>query len=340
MPRHSRQCNTVAWNPTECNLLAVGLDKFRSDHSLLLWDIMKCPLQQDMNGTGKLVVNTMASGLELAKPVAEFGVSEVAHSLAWFNGNNKYLAVGMNLKTIKLIDFREANKVINSTPTKAIYGLCVDPHNDKHLASFIESQVCIWDTRNFERPLITLQHSKPVLKIGWSPTRHNMLAALTRDSSQLTLYDIQHTVVGTEEVEPSVLERVISPGSPHNITSFSWHKSDENRLLAIALSGEYLKLLLTKFYTKIIGSVTDYTAFDRITLNWAPNSNIVWTFGRKTMKCVDDNSNIYNNLMDISHKIRDRTLRDYGLKVSLITLCFLICIFIFYRMIFGKTANW
>lgn len=67
--------------------------------------------------------------------------------------------------------------------------------------------------------------------------RHNLLASLQRDSSVINLYDIQHTVVGTEEVEPSVLERVIVPGSPHNITSFSWHSSDENRLLAIALSG-------------------------------------------------------------------------------------------------------
>ncbi|KAB0794498.1 hypothetical protein PPYR_11337 [Photinus pyralis] len=298
VPRHPRQCNVVAWNPIEGNLIAAGLDKYRSDHSLLLWDIMKCPTVSDMNGSGKLVVNTMAPGLELAKPVAEFGVSEMTHSLAWFNSNSKCVAVGMNLKNIKLIDFRDSSKAVNSTLTKAVYGLCIDPHNDKHLASFIDNQVCVWDTRNFEKPIVTLPHSKSVIKIGWSPTRHNLLTSLQRDSSVITLYDIQHTFVGTEEVEPSVLERVIVPGSPHNITSFSWHHSYENRLLTIALSG----------------SVNDFTVCDRITLNWAPNSNMVWTFGSKTMKCINDDTSLYGTLCDISHKIKQRAIDGYGLK--------------------------
>lgn len=67
---------------------------------------MKCPIVADMNGSGKLAVNNMASGLELAKPIAEFGVSEVTHSFAWFNGSSKCIAAGMNMKNIKLIDFR------------------------------------------------------------------------------------------------------------------------------------------------------------------------------------------------------------------------------------------
>lgn len=65
----------------------------------------------------------------------------------------------------------DSNRAVNSTLTKAIYGVCVDPHNDKHLASFNENQVCLWDTRNFEKPILTLTHSKPVIKIGWCPTR-------------------------------------------------------------------------------------------------------------------------------------------------------------------------
>lgn len=73
--------------------------------------------------------------------------------------------------------------------------------------------------------------------ISW-PFRYNLLSSLQRDSSVVNLYDIQHTMVGNEEVEPSVLERVIVPGSPHNITSYSWHSRDENRFLTIALSGK------------------------------------------------------------------------------------------------------
>lgn len=151
----------------------------------------------------------------------------------------------------------DSQKVVNSAPTKCVYGLSVHPHNDRHLASFFDNIITIWDTRNFERPILSLTHNKPVVKIHWSLTRfviitinrernniylnefirHNLLGSLQRDSSVIHLHDIQHTVIGNEEVEPSVLERTVVPGSPHNITSFSWHPQDENRLLTIALSG-------------------------------------------------------------------------------------------------------
>lgn len=94
----------MAWNPIDSNLIVAGLDKYRSDYSVLLWDIMKSPTVQDVNGAGKL--NTIGSGLEFSRPIAEFGISEVSHSLAWFNSSSKHLAIGMNLKTIKIIDFR------------------------------------------------------------------------------------------------------------------------------------------------------------------------------------------------------------------------------------------
>lgn len=65
---------------------------------------MKCPVSE--NNSGRLAVNTMAPAVELAKPIAEYGVSEVTNSLAWFNANSKLVAAGMSFKTIKLVDFR------------------------------------------------------------------------------------------------------------------------------------------------------------------------------------------------------------------------------------------
>lgn len=132
-------------------------------------------------------------------------------------------------------------KAVNSTPTKAVFGICIDPHDDRHLASYTDNLISVWDTRNFEKPILILTHSKHLLKIAWCPTKYNLLSSLQRDSSVINLYDIQHTMVGNEEVEPSVLERVVVPGSPHNITSYSWHERDENRFLTIALSGELKK---------------------------------------------------------------------------------------------------
>ncbi|PNF34608.1 WD repeat-containing protein mio [Cryptotermes secundus] len=305
VPRHARQCNTVAWNPVDSNLIAAGLDKYRADHSVLLWDVLKCP----HHGDGRTGVvpgvshqhQASSSAVELARPVVELGLSETTHSLAWFNSQSRSLIIGMNNKHLKLVDLRDSNKAITSTPTKAVYGLVVDTHNDHQLASFVENQISVWDTRNFEKPVLTLTQSKPVTKVLWCPTRHNLLGALLKDSTAIHLHDIQYTVVGNDEVEPSVLERSVYPGTANNITSFSWHPTHESRLLTISLSG----------------TITDYVAFERITVNWSPSSHIVWTHGRRTLKLISNKDTVYNCLDDISVKMRRRAVNDYGLKPEL-----------------------
>nr|CAD7396882.1 unnamed protein product [Timema cristinae] len=132
-------------------------------------------------------------------------------------------------------------------------------------------------------------------------SRHNLLGSLVRDSPALFLYDIQHTTVGNEEVEPSVLERSVIPGTGNNIASFSWHPSHENRLLAISLSG----------------GLTDYVVFERITLNWSPSSHVVWTHGRRFLKLITDKDQLYTKLNDTSVTIKRRALTEYGLKEDL-----------------------
>ncbi|KDR16180.1 GATOR complex protein MIOS [Zootermopsis nevadensis] len=304
VPRHARQCNTVAWNPVDSNLIAAGLDKYKADHSVLLWDVLKCPHHGD-GRTGMPSVSyqhhAASQALELARPVAELGLSETAHSLAWFNTQSRSLIIGMNNKHLKLVDLRDSNKAVNSTPTKAVYGLVVDPHNDHQLASFVENQISVWDTRNFEKPVLTLIHSKPVIKVLWCPTRHNLLGSLLRDSTSLHLHDIQYTVVGNDEVEPFVQEQSVHPGTANNITSFSWHPTHENRLLTIALSG----------------TITDYVVFERITINCSPNTEIVWTHGRWILKLINDKVAVFNSLDDILVIFKRRALNDYGLKPEL-----------------------
>jgi len=130
--------------------------------------------------------------------------------------------------------------------------------------------------------------------------RHNLLGSLLRDSTAIHLHDIQYTVVGNDEVEPSVLERRVYPGTMNNITSFSWHPTHENRMLTIALSG----------------TITDYVVFERITLNWSPRSHVVWTHGRRTLKVISEKNTVYSSLSDISVKLKRRALNGYGLKVS------------------------
>lgn len=61
--------------------------------------------------------------------------------------------------------------MINSTLTKAVYGVGINKNDDRQIASYFENQVCVWDTRNFEKPLVILQQNKNISKIEWCPTK-------------------------------------------------------------------------------------------------------------------------------------------------------------------------
>lgn len=300
-PRHARQCNAIAWNPIETNLIIAGLDKYRAEHSILVWDVFKCAnhvIETKGSSFGSSQQNSSVS--ELARPVCELGMSEIVNSLAWFNFQPRSIIVGMNNKHLRMIDLRDMTRTVCSTPTKAVYGVAVDPHNDYQLASYYENQVSVWDTRNFEKPVLTVSQGKSVTKVLWCPTRRSLLGSLVRDSPGIYLHDIRHTVMSNDEVEPSVLERCVQPCGTNNITSFSWHPTNENRMLTISLSG----------------CIKDYVVFERITLNSSPNSAILWSYGRRTLRYVTDKDS-YIVPEDISVKIKRRALKGYGLKSEL-----------------------
>lgn len=189
--------------------------------------------------------------------------------------------------------------MVSSTVTKAAFGVCTNPKDDKFLASYFDNQIYVWDTRNIEKPIQILPQTRPVIKLGWCPARNCVLTTLQRDSTFISLYDIEHPIIGNEEVEPSVLERIVNPGSSHMLTSFSWHPTEENRILSVAASG----------------AIMDYKVYDRITINWTPQFDLFWSYGRKSLKYV--NSNSIPGLNDISAKILDRAAHPYGLEDEL-----------------------
>ncbi|XP_039295830.1 GATOR complex protein MIOS-B [Nilaparvata lugens] len=287
--KHARQCNAISWNPVDTNLIAVGLDKYRMEHSVMVWDVVK-----GSSRAGHYSTNPA----EYPRPCSELGLSDTAHSLAWLRTQPRSLVIGMNNKHLKLIDARDASKVVNSAPTKAVYGVVIAPFNDYQMASYFENQIVIWDMRSFDKPVLTLYQPKPVTKILWCPTRFNLLGSIQRDSAMINLHDVQQSV---DDTEPSVLERMVQPGPEAQLTSFSWHPKDENRLLAITLNG----------------AIVDYCVFERMTLNWATSSHLVWTFGRRTLKLLNEKHKVYEDLDDISVMMKRRAMKGYGLKGEL-----------------------
>lgn len=175
------------------------------------------------------------------------------------------------------------------------------------VASFAENQVFVWDTRNFEKPFLVMNHSKTISKLGWCPTRSGLLACLEKDSNSITLHDVNHAVMSSEEGDPAVLERRLTPSYPTDmdsidststLSSFAWHPTEEHLITTAAFNG----VLWSSF------------VYERITLNWSPTSVMGWSDGKRMIHYIDGSDDIYSVLDDISVKMKVRAKSGYGLK--------------------------
>lgn len=166
VPKHARQCNTLAWNPVDCNLLAAGLDKHRADFSVLIWDISTKFSPEAGVSAEKIRLSSLDldSSSVVTKPLYELGQNDACLSLCWLLRDPKLLLAGMH-RNLAIFDLRNTSQK-TFVNTKAIQGVTVDPHFHDRVASFYEGQVAIWDLRKFEKPVLTLtEQPKPLTKV-------------------------------------------------------------------------------------------------------------------------------------------------------------------------------
>ncbi|XP_041104867.1 GATOR complex protein MIOS-like [Polyodon spathula] len=296
VPKHARQCNTLAWNPVDCNWLAAGLDKHRADFSVLIWDISSKFTPEASVTTDKIRLSAgdTDAGLVVTKPLYELGQNDACLSLCWLPRDQKLLLAGMH-RNLAIFDLRNTSQKM-FVNTKAIQGVTVDPHFHDRVASFFEGQVAIWDLRKFEKPVLTLtEQPKPLTKVAWCPTRTGLLATLTRDSNIIRLYDMQHTPTPIgDETEPTIIERNVQPCENH-IASFAWHPSSQNRMVVVTPNR----------------SMTDFAVFERISLAWSSTGSLMWACGRHLYECTEE-GDASSMEKDISTKMRQRAQSRYG----------------------------
>uniref|UniRef100_A0A8C4SMB3 Missing oocyte, meiosis regulator, homolog (Drosophila) n=1 Tax=Erpetoichthys calabaricus TaxID=27687 RepID=A0A8C4SMB3_ERPCA len=296
VPKHARQCNTLAWNPVESNWLAAGLDKHRADFSVLIWDISsKFTLETSVTAEKiRLSAGDTDSNLVVTKPLYELGQNDACLSLCWLPRDQKLLLAGMH-RNLAIFDLRNTSQKM-FVNTKAIQGVTVDPHFHDRVASFFEGQVAIWDLRKFEKPVLTLtEQPKPLTKVAWCPTRTGLLATLTRDSNVIRLYDMQHTPTPIgDETEPTIIERSVQPCENY-LASFAWHPSSQNRMVVVTPNR----------------SMVDFTVFERISFAWSSTTSLMWACGRHLYECTEE-AGVSSTEKDISTKMRDRALSRYG----------------------------
>ncbi|XP_057586984.1 GATOR complex protein MIOS isoform X2 [Hippopotamus amphibius kiboko] len=299
VPKHARQCNTLAWNPLDSNWLAAGLDKHRADFSVLIWDICSkytpdiVPMEKVRLSAGETETTLLVT-----KPLYELGQNDACLSLCWLPRDQKLLLAGMH-RNLAIFDLRNTSQKM-FVNTKAVQGVTVDPYFHDRVASFYEGQVAIWDLRKFEKPVLTLtEQPKPLTKVAWCPTRTGLLATLTRDSNIIRLYDMQHTPTPIgDETEPTIIERSVQPCDNY-IASFAWHPTSQNRMIVVTPNR----------------TMSDFTVFERISLAWSPVTSLMWACGRHLYECAEE-ENDSSLEKDIATKMRLRALSRYGLDTE------------------------
>ncbi|XP_038220759.1 GATOR complex protein MIOS-B [Zerene cesonia] len=306
--RYPRACNALAWNHTESNLLAVGMDKHRADNCIMLWDMNTC-------GTEEFTGESSSPGApEGGRAAAELGAGEAAHALAWCGFAPRTLLASMNMKHIKIFDLREGGgKAAGWAPSRQCLGVCAEPRGFR-LASRGDSAVCVWDARALALPLLTLPQPRPLRKLQWCPTRRNLLLSLQRDSNTLRLHDIQQandyksqqsfdSAVSWAFLSTltnylyNVVERDVAPAA-HPLLAFACHPEHRARLLALTSTG----------------SMVEYRISERVTVSWGASGALAWA-GGGALRALRPLARSQGT--DLAEVMRRRATTDYGLKADL-----------------------
>ncbi|XP_050419216.1 GATOR complex protein MIOS-A [Patella vulgata] len=291
--KHARtSCNYVSWNPKDTHLLAEGLEKHRNDSCIAIWDINSSVMSESMWASSSRLSYSESSIIN--KPYQEIGYSESSSSFSWFYSSPKTFITGMNNRQLRIYDLRDGSKPVKLTSHKSVHGVCIDPKFEDRIASFGDAFISVWDLRNFDKPIVTLQQNKHVLKINWCPARNGMLSVLCKDSPVVSMYDIEHSVLGSDDIEPVIRERNIeSKMQRQYVSSFAWHPTKENRLLTFVSPD----------------TINEITVFDKMTMQWSALFKLTLASGQKV---VEYNITNEEYLDDISFKMRRRIKKAYG----------------------------
>lgn len=226
--RNTRACNALAFNSVDPNYLAVGLDKFRGDSSLIIWDIstlLPSLILPSIDPLDVLAVNSLSAFQSRPQPpllrvdnhgridsriVQQHVPTETVSSLTFLYSSMHLLLASISNRYLRLFDLRAPSIPALNVGTK-ISGIAADSFDSHRIASFGDSSVTIWDVRKLMQPLLVFSErdaladgawSKPgatYANIEFSSTRRGTLATLEKNSTYVRLWDLAESRVGTLE---------------------------------------------------------------------------------------------------------------------------------------------
>lgn len=200
--KHSRPVTSLSFSPLDPNYVAAGLERHRSDHSLLVWDVADAIASSPSEGSGNWtrpgeridVTNAhMTSRISEPRHLQAYCASELVNSCAFLPAS--YLLLGStNNRQIRLFDLRSSHSTtqikdaaaagagaVLQYQTRAVYGLTPHPTRTERFASFELGQtgsvVRIWDTRR-SGEILSFEVGDAVMGLEW---RGDSLGVGSRD---------------------------------------------------------------------------------------------------------------------------------------------------------------
>jgi len=263
------------------------------------------------------------------QPLSEFTLSEATLSLAWLPNSPHCLMVGTGSKWLKIYDIRDTNQSqALTTHQKSVNGLCFDPFDSNRYATMGEDSIVrIWDLRKFEESILTINtNCKSIQQIEWCPTRSGVLASVGKDKNTIKLWDIKSPIDISKSPKPDRKQSInnydhntlTKPTKTHHsteiISSFSWHPTNECRMLTVSFSGVIEVVSMN----------------ENIPISWSPHGDISFSHGNHLLEgpskgtTLEPNLNVYKNLKnedgrydkDISLKMKERAKFGYSAHVE------------------------
>lgn len=140
--KNQRQCNAVAISAK--GLLAIGLDKVRSDFSLNIWDLNHHSVPSP--------IQSPASAGPTVEPYCKLAHSEPITSIKFFRDQPNLVVAGVKGQWVRIYDLRDGHgNAALQFATRCVHNVAIDPLDENYLASCApvnDATICVWDRRS------------------------------------------------------------------------------------------------------------------------------------------------------------------------------------------------
>ncbi|OCH85554.1 hypothetical protein OBBRIDRAFT_739720 [Obba rivulosa] len=262
-PRTPRACNALSWSSADPNMLAVGLEKARGNHSLIVWDVQAAlpaltlksvpPASGPAPSHSGRGQQSSSSSRGESRNVARYVTAETVSSVSFLPQSKHLLLAGVSNRSLRLFDLRTSQ--ISSVSCR-VNGIATDPLDMHRVACFGDGIITVLDTRRLSQPLLTFTEkdaaadgervplTPSIAALEFSNTRRGVLASLGKDAHYVRFWDLRQAEVvelstpdGGRSRDSSQSQRVPRSSWTNPSSMLPWGGSSSNHAASASEGG-------------------------------------------------------------------------------------------------------